>query len=260
MLIRALLILLLCAVGASAQVRQIFAGDGAPTGYCALSRYTDLLTGDSYTCDDNLHTWGTATATNKITKTNNLADLANAAAARTNLGLGTLATQSGTFSGTSSGTNTGDQTITLTGDVTGSGVGSFAATIGASRVTNAMLAGSIDLTAKVTGSLPYANGGFAGSAATSATTGAMTVTMNTRIITITPTGACTFNASGGIAGQTATFVVTTSGASSFVLTFGTNFKSTATLATGTTTAKIFAVTFLNTNGTQWVEISRTAAQ
>jgi len=44
-------------------------------------------------------------------------------------GLGTLATQSGTFSGTSSGTNTGDQTITLTGDVTGSGGGSFAATL-----------------------------------------------------------------------------------------------------------------------------------
>lgn len=36
-------------------------------------------------------------------------------------GLGTLATQSGTFSGTSSGTNTGDQTITLGGDATGSG-------------------------------------------------------------------------------------------------------------------------------------------
>jgi hypothetical protein len=34
----------------------------------------------------------------------------DATAARTNLGLGTLATQSGTFSGTSSGTNTGDQT------------------------------------------------------------------------------------------------------------------------------------------------------
>ena len=38
-------------------------------------------------------------------------------------GLGSLATQSGTFSGTSSGTNTGDQTITLTGDATGSGTG-----------------------------------------------------------------------------------------------------------------------------------------
>lgn len=34
-----------------------------------------------------------------------------AADARSNLGLGTLATQSGTFSGTSSGTNTGDQTL-----------------------------------------------------------------------------------------------------------------------------------------------------
>lgn len=68
---------------------------------------------------------------------------ADAAATRTTLGLGTLATQSGTFSGTSSGTNTGDQTITLTGDVTGSGTGSFATTIANSAVTNAMLAGSI---------------------------------------------------------------------------------------------------------------------
>ena len=59
----------------------------------------------------------------------------DAAAQRTTLGLGTLATQSGTFSGTSSGTNTGDQTITLTGDVTGSGTGSFVATIAAGAVT-----------------------------------------------------------------------------------------------------------------------------
>lgn len=63
-----------------------------------------------------------------------------AATARTNLGLGTLATQSGTFSGTSSGTNTGDQTITLTGDVTGSGTGSFAATIGSSTISLAKMA------------------------------------------------------------------------------------------------------------------------
>lgn len=64
-----------------------------------------------------------------------LIDDADNAAQRTTLGLGTLATQSGTFSGTSSGTNTGDQTITLTGDVTGSGTGSFATTIANSAVT-----------------------------------------------------------------------------------------------------------------------------
>lgn len=52
-------------------------------------------------------------------------------------GLGSLATQNGTFSGVSSGTNTGDQTMTLTGDVTGSGSGSFAATIASNAITNA---------------------------------------------------------------------------------------------------------------------------
>lgn len=69
-----------------------------------------------------------------------LIDDAAASNQRTTLGLGTLATQSGTFSGTSSGTNTGDQTITLTGDVTGSGTGSFAATIAAAAVTLAKMA------------------------------------------------------------------------------------------------------------------------
>lgn len=55
------------------------------------------------------------------------------------------------------GTNCSGSTAgSLTGDVTTSGL---AATIGAGKVTNAMLAGSIDLTTKVTGALPVQNGG-----------------------------------------------------------------------------------------------------
>ena len=71
-------------------------------------------------------------------------DDADAAAQRTTLGLGTLATQSGTFSGTSSGTNTGDVTLNGTLDYL---------TIAGQVITR----GAIDLATDVTGDLPYAN-------------------------------------------------------------------------------------------------------
>jgi len=101
----------------------------------------------------------------------------------------------------------------------------------------------------------------AGVSVAPATTGTMTVAMGgSRVITITPTGACTFNASGGIAGQTVTIAVTTSGTTSFTLTFGTNFRKVGTLATGTVSARFFSVTFVCVNGIIWQEIARTAAQ
>lgn len=68
---------------------------------------------------------------------------------RTTLGLGTLATQNGSFSGTSTGVNTGDQVIVLTGDVTGTGTGSFAATIVNSAITEAKIASAAVSSSKV---------------------------------------------------------------------------------------------------------------
>lgn len=62
------------------------------------------------------NTFGTYTVS---TFGKNLIDDADATAARTTLGLGTLATQNGTFSGTSSGTNTGDQNLFSTIAVSG---------------------------------------------------------------------------------------------------------------------------------------------
>ena len=97
-------------------------------------------------------------------------------------------------------------------------------------------------------------------AACPATTGTMSVPMDTDIKTITPTGACTFNATGGTTGRIVTFEITTSGTSSFVLTFGTNFRKVGTLATGTTTARFFAVTFRCIGNGVWTEIARTAAK
>lgn len=98
------------------------------------------------------------------------------------------------------------------------------------------------------------------SAATPATTGTMNVSMTTDIVTITPTGACTFNATGGTIGRITTFIITTAGTSSFVLTWGTNYRKTGTLATGTVAARFFSVSFQCVNGTIWQEISRTIVQ
>jgi hypothetical protein len=90
---------------------------------------------------------------------------------------------------------------------------------------------------------------------------AVTITSTTgNFFTLTPDQATTINATTvGPQGQTLFIKILTSGTSSFTLTFGTNFKSTGTLATGTSDAKTFVVQFLS-DGTNYVEVRRTAAQ
>lgn len=121
-----------------------------------------------------------------------------------------------------------------------------------------------EIEAKLTGTIgshTHAGIGLTGASALPATTGTMTANMAAnRVLTITPTGACTFNASGGTAGNEVTFAFTTNGTSSFVMTFGTNFRKVGTLATGTVSARFFSVSFVCVNGTIWQEMARTAVQ
>jgi hypothetical protein len=75
---------------------------------------------------------------------------------------------------------------------------------------------------------------------------------------VTPTGTATITSTVPAAGIASTIMILTSGASSFTITFGTGFRTTGTLATGTTTARYFMLSFIS-DGTVLVETSRTAA-
>lgn len=75
---------------------------------------------------------------------------------------------------------------------------------------------------------------------------------------VTPSGNITLTMSNPVYGRRVSVVVTTSGTTSFTITFSTGFKSTGTLATGTVTGKVFTVNFI-CDGTNLNETSRTTA-
>lgn len=70
----------------------------------------------------------------------------------------------------------------------------------------------------------------------------------------------TINATSvGKPGEVIVIQIDTINTTTRTLTFGTNFRSTGTLATGATSARRFNVTFIS-DGLGWSEIARTAAQ
>ena len=97
--------------------------------------------------------------------------------------------------------------------------------------------------------------------AIAALTPAATISVNPLLgglFTLTPTASCTLNAASVPAKhQRIVFVITTSGSSSYTITFGTSFRANGTLATGTVTAKVYCVGF-ECDGVNWNEVSRTA--
>lgn len=80
------------------------------------------------------------------------------------------------------------------------------------------------------------------------------------LFTITPTASITINAASVPAThQRIVVTVLTSGTVSYTVTFGTNFKSTGTLTTGTVSGKYFNIVF-DGNGTYFIESGRSTAE
>lgn len=104
-----------------------------------------------------------------------------------------------------------------------------------------------------------AGGVSSGTPATLAASATVAFTPSTVVTTHTPASSETINFSTpGTAGTEIFLEIVTSGTSSYTLTFGTNTKTTGTLATGTADAKTFMVSFVS-DGTNWVETARTTA-
>lgn len=113
------------------------------------------------------------------------------------------------------------------------------------RVRNVYLAGVL---------VTQTNGAF------SATSGAATMNVaSSNFFSCTPTGSITLTTTGTpLVGVYYYIVYTTSGVSSFVITYSTGFKSTGTLTTGTVSGKVFTMSFIS-DGTNLNEVARTVA-
>ena len=78
------------------------------------------------------------------------------------------------------------------------------------------------------------------------------------VVQVTPNATASFTTTVPPAGTRCTLIILTSGVTSFTMTFGTGFKTTGTLATGTVSARYFIFQFIS-DGTSVIEASRTVA-
>ena len=78
------------------------------------------------------------------------------------------------------------------------------------------------------------------------------------VVQVTPNATGTFTTTVPPAGTRCTLIVLTSGVTSYTMTFGTGFKTTGTLATGTVSVRYFIFQFIS-DGTSVIEASRTIA-
>ena len=77
-------------------------------------------------------------------------------------------------------------------------------------------------------------------------------------VKVTPTANATYTTTVPVAGSFRAILILTSGTTSRTITFGTGFKPVGTLATGTTSARVFVINFIS-DGTSLYEAGRTAA-
>jgi len=133
-----------------------------------------------------------------------------------------------------------DVTVSLAGNLTTSGA--FATTLTTTAATSVTLPTTGTLVANTHATL-------------TAGTTAMALATNSSVI-VTPNATATYTSTVPAAGLRATVIILTSGTTSYTITFGTGFKPSATLATGTTTAKYWTVNFIS-DGTNLIETGRT---
>jgi hypothetical protein len=78
------------------------------------------------------------------------------------------------------------------------------------------------------------------------------------VVRVTPNADATYTTTVPGAGAICVLSILTSGTTSYTITFGSGFKSTGTLVTGTVTARYFNITFVS-DGTNLIETARTVA-